>query len=135
MRRSVTEIRYGNDISALLLRLVFGLAMFYEHGLGKWQVLFGNGEIQFPDPFGIGATFSLILAVFAEVVCAILVAAGLFTRYAIVPLIVTMAVAVFVVHSGDAFGKIELPLAYLVGYVAIFLMGPGNFSVDRLIRN
>lgn len=134
MRKSLTEIRYGNDISALVLRLIFGLAMFYGHGLGKWKVLFGDGEIQFPDPLGVGATFSLILAVFSEVVCAVLVAAGLLTRFAVVPLIVTMAVAVFVVHSGDPFGKIELPLVYLAGYTAIFLMGPGRFSIDRLIK-
>ncbi len=134
MAKSLTELRYGNDINALVLRVVLGLAMFYGHGLGKWKMLFGEGEIQFADPIGIGVTFSLILAVFAEVICSFLIVGGLLTRYAIIPLIATMAVAAFVVNSGQAFGKIELPLIYLAGFVAIFFIGSGRFSLDYLIK-
>jgi len=134
MRRSSTEIRYGNDINAIVLRVVLGLSMFYGHGFSKWQVLFGDGEIQFSDPLGIGVTLSLILAVFAEVICSFLIVGGLLTRFAIIPLIVTMAVAIFVVNGGQNFGKIELPLIYLAGFTAIFFIGPGRFSLDNLIK-
>jgi len=134
MAKSLTELRYGNDINALALRVVLGLSMFYGHGLDKWKVLLGEGEIQFADPLGMGVTLSLILAVFAEVVCSLLIVGGLLTRYAVIPLIITMAVAVFVVNSGQVFGKIELPLIYLAGFVALFFIGPGRFSLDRLIR-
>lgn len=134
MAKSTTELKYGNDINALALRVVLGLSMFYGHGLGKWQVLFGEGEIQFADPLGMGVTLSLVLAVFAEVVCSLLIVGGLLTRYAVIPLIVTMAVAVFVVNSGQVFGKIELPLIYLAGFVALFFIGPGRFSIDQLIK-
>lgn len=134
MAKSLTQLRYGNDINALVLRVVFGLAMFYGHGLGKWKLLFGGGEIVFSDPLGVGATISLALAVFAEVICALLITGGLLTRYAVLPLIVVMGIAVFVVHGGQLFGKIEMALLYLTGYTAIFFIGPGRFSIDNLIR-
>lgn len=134
MARLSTELRFGKDISALVLRVVLGLSMFYGHGLGKMTMLFGEGAIKFADPLGIGVVPSLALAVFAEVLCAFLVVGGLFTRYAVIPLIITMAVAVFVFHSGDPFGKIELPLIYLAGFVALFFSGPGKISLDHLFK-
>lgn len=134
MAKSKKEWAYGKDINSLILRLVLGFSMFYSHGLGKWQVLFGDGEIKFADPIGLGMTLSLVLAVFAEVICSILIALGLFTRFALIPLIITMAIALFVVHSGQAFGKIELPLIYFAGYLAVLFVGPGRFSLDNIIK-
>jgi len=77
MVKSSTELRYGNDINALVLRVVLGLSMFYGHGLGKWQMFFGDGEIQFPDPLGVGVSVSLVLAIFAEAICSLLIVGGL----------------------------------------------------------
>nr|WP_299204243.1 DoxX family protein [uncultured Brumimicrobium sp.] len=134
MKRLTKEWAYGKDVNALVLRLVMGLSMFYGHGLGKMNVLFGSGEINFPDPLGIGMTLSIGMAVFAEVLCALLVTVGLFTRLALIPLIATMAVAAFIVHGGDPFGKIELSLLYLAGYVGLLFIGPGRFSVDHIIK-
>ena len=134
MAKLTKEWAYGKDMSALILRLVLGLSMFYGHGLSKWSVLFGEGEIQFADPLGMGVTLSIILAVFAEVVCSLLVVLGLFTRYALIPLIITMAVAVFVFHNGQPFGKMELPLIYLSGFIALIFIGPGRFSLDHIIK-
>ncbi|WP_107038296.1 DoxX family protein [Brumimicrobium mesophilum] len=134
MAKLKKEWAYGKDINALILRLVLGLSMFYGHGIAKWQILFGEGEIKFGDPLGVGVMLSLILTVFSEVICSLLIATGLLTRLALVPLIITMAVAVFIVHSGHAFGKIELPLIYLTGYIAILFIGPGRFSLDNIIK-
>lgn len=134
MAKLTKEWAYGKDINALILRLVLGLSMFYGHGLSKWSVLFGSGEIQFADPLGMGVTLSIILAVFAEVICSLLVVAGLFIRFALIPLIITMGVAVFVFHSGNAFGKFELPMIYLFGFIALIFIGPGRFSLDHIIK-
>lgn len=134
MAKLIKEWAYGKDINALVLRLVMGLSMLFGHGVGKMSALFGEGEIKFPDPLGVGVNLSIGLAVFAEVVCALLVAIGLFTRLALIPLIATMAIAAFIFHSGDPFGKIELSLLYLAGYVAILFVGPGRISVDQLIK-
>jgi putative oxidoreductase len=44
-----------------------------------------------------------------------------------------MAVALFVAHGFDIFGKGELPAIYLIVYVALIITGPGGYSVDALI--
>ncbi len=119
------------DLSLLILRLASGGFML-THGWPKLQRLLA-GEMKFGDPLGLGPELSLILAVFAEVFCAILVLLGLGTRLAVIPLIVTMAVAAFIVHGADSFARKELALFYLVSYVILLLMGSGKISVDRLI--
>ena len=122
------------DISLLLLRLYVGFAMFYGHGLRKFNKLLGDEEITFADPFGIGPAPSLALAVFAEVFCSFLIVLGLFTRLATIPLIITMLVAWLMVHSGDPFGDQELPVFYLVSYIVLFLQGSGWYSLDALMN-
>ncbi|MBA6151432.1 DoxX family protein [Gelidibacter maritimus] len=124
-----------NDLGLLVLRVFLGLTMLFAHGVGKWGRLFGGGEIQFRDPLGVGDTTSLALAVFAEVICSILLALGLMTRWALIPLIITMVVATFIVHSADPFGVMEKAMLYGVGYITIFLTGPGKYSVDYYLKN
>lgn len=119
-----------NDIALLLLRLTLGGLMLMNHGWKKMMKLFTGDPTKFADPIGMGAPFSLGLASFAEVLCAGLIVIGWLTRWAVIPLIVTMIVAVFIVHIDDPFKKMELGLIYLFGYVAIGLMGPGRYSVD-----
>lgn len=129
------KINRKNDIALLLLRLTFGGAMIYGHGWGKLLRLFGDDPITFADPFGIGPTASLALAAFAEVLCALLIMVGLFTREATVPLIITMLVAIFFRHWGDPFGKVEKALLYLIPYISLMLTGPGWYSIDAWWRN
>lgn len=124
-----------NDLGLLLLRVFLGLAMCFGHGIGKWNTLFSGEEIQFADPFGIGATPSLVMAVFAEVICAILLALGLFTRWALLPLIITMLIAAFVVHISDGFGVMEKALLYGICYMALCFTGPGKYSVDAFFKS
>lgn len=121
---------FAHDFALLLLRLTSGGMMAYAHGWGKFQKLL-SGDMGFADPIGIGQELSLILAVFAELVCGILLALGLFTRLSLVPLIFTMVVAVFIVHADDPFSKQEFGLLYLAPYIALFLTGPGRFSLDK----
>ncbi|MGL5233588.1 MAG: DoxX family protein, partial [Empedobacter falsenii] len=115
----------------LLIRLAAGGFMF-THGFGKLQKLV-NGNFEFGDPIGLGSEISLGLTVFAEILCAFLVLVGLFTRLAVIPLIITMLVAVFIVHADHDFGKKELGLFYLINYLVIFLSGAGKYSLDKLI--
>jgi len=122
------------DVALLLLRLCFGGAMLYGHGWGKLMRVFGDDPIKFADPFGLGPEFSLYLVIFAEAVCAFLLIIGLFTRQATISLIITMLVAVLMIHINDPFGKMEKGLLYLITYISLLLMGPGKYSVDELIK-
>ena len=117
------------DLASLLLRLAFGIGMAAAHGWPK-ATKFDDLQSSFPDPLGVGSSSSLVLVIFAELVCAVAVTVGLYFRLALVPLIITMAVAAFVIHGGDPFQKQELSLAYFSAYVALILMGPGRLSID-----
>lgn len=115
----------------LLLRLVGGGTMLIAHGLPKFMKLWHGDTVGFIDPLGVGDSVSLALAVFAEVICAFLVTIGLKTRLAVIPLIITMVVAFFVIHSSDPFMQKELAFIYLAIYLTIFMTGPGWYSVDK----
>jgi hypothetical protein len=54
-----------------------------------------------------------------------------FTRTALVFSAITMAVAAFLAHSGDPFGKKELALIYLVISIALIFTGPGKYALDK----
>lgn len=116
----------------LILRLSAGGFML-THGYPKLTRLFESGEIKFGDPLGIGPAASLVLAVFAEFICSILVGLGLFTRLATVPLIITMLVAAFIAHGEDPFSRKELALMYILVYVTLLVFGGGKYSMDELI--
>lgn len=121
----------STDLALLLLRLVFGFSMIYGHGWGKLLRLFSGEPINFADPFGLGPAVSLILVVGAEVLCAGLIMLGLFTRWATIPLIITMLVAIFYRHLGDPFGQIEKALLFLTVFVGLLISGPGWYALDE----
>jgi putative oxidoreductase len=77
---------------------------------------------------------SLTIAVFAEVACSILILFGLGTRLATVPAMITMLVAVLIIHATHPFEKKENALHYLLAYVTLFIAGPGRFSLDYIIQ-
>ena len=120
------------DIVLLVTRIFVGFAML-SHGYPKLQDLLSGEEIQFFSFLGLSGKTSLILAVFAEFVCSIFIILGLFTRFAVFFLIITMAVAGLIVHGGDPFQKREASLLYLSVYLMLFAFGPGKYSVDAMI--
>lgn len=121
------------SLGLLLLRLAFGGMMIFGHGWPKLIKLLNESPVKFGDPIGVGPGASLALAVFAEVVCSLLIMLGLFTRWATIPLIITMFVAAFFVHIDDPFAKMEKALLYLVPYIYLFLVGGGIYALDHLI--
>ncbi len=117
------------DEALLLLRVAFGSMMAFGHGLPKMQN-FEKMSGAFADPFGMGSTLSLIMAIGAEFGCSLLLILGLGTRLAALPLIVTMLVAVFYAHGADPWKVKELGVTYLVVYLVILIAGPGRYSLD-----
>ncbi len=116
----------------LLLRLVFGLMMIAQHGMAK-LMNFASMSTGFYDPMGIGSKTSLILVIFAEVFCSFFIVLGLFTRIALIPLIILMCVAFFGRHNALV-GDGEMAVLYLTVYVVLLFLGPGRVSVDGMIK-
>ena len=120
------------NILVLLLRISIA-AFMMTHGWPKLSKLLAGGEIQFGDPVGLGPTLSLVLAVFAEFFCSILIGIGLGTRLASIPLMITMFVAAFISHGADPFRRKETALLYLLFYITLFILGSRKYSIDYLL--
>ncbi len=124
-----------NNLNVVLLVLRIGAGtLMLVHGIPKLEMLF-SGDIQFPGVLGLSPFFSLVMAVFSEVICSILILVGLKTRLASVPLIITMLVAVLLIHASDPFAKQELGLLYLLLYIPLFMLGGGKYSLDFFMKS
>lgn len=116
----------------LMLRVILGGLMIANHGwtkIIKYDIL----KTEFLDLFGLGSNVSLILAIVGEVLCSLLLILGLYTRFSLIPLIITMLVAIGT-HGWDIFGKAELGFLYLIGFIFLLLVGPGQNSIDAKIN-
>ncbi|HQT97821.1 MAG TPA: DoxX family protein [Thermodesulfobacteriota bacterium] len=137
------------SIGLLILRIGTG-GYLITHGWGKLQMLLAGGAEKFGDPVGLGSTLSLALVTTSEFLCAVLIIIGLATRLAAVPVVISMAVAAFVIHARDPwtmeaaakaffggasktwFSK-EPALLCLIPFLSLVFTGGGKLSLDRLI--
>ncbi|MEP6514460.1 MAG: DoxX family protein [Parafilimonas sp.] len=119
----------GFNIGMLLLRISLGGMLIINHGYPK-LANFSTMQQTFYNFLGLGSKFSLMLVIFAELFCSIFVIIGLLTRIAIIPIIITMLVAIFGVAAGKPLPESELAFLYLILSLVLFLGGPGNISVD-----
>jgi putative oxidoreductase len=131
MRIQRFNIPISIDFAVLLLRVLPSLFML-THGFPKLIKLF-SGDWSFADPFGIGEGLSLIITVWAEFFCSILVIVGFLTRPALLILAFVMLAAALIVHADDPFKSKEMALLYFTIYMAIFITGPGRISIDSRI--
>jgi len=120
------------SLGLLILRLGTAGLLLYGHGWGK-LMHFGERIHRFSNPIGLGPELSFTLVVFAEVVCSTLVALGLWTRVAAIPIVLFSVVAVFGQHWHDPFAKKELALLYGIPALALALTGGGTFALETLI--
>lgn len=121
-----------NHAVLLIVRIFAGFALM-SHGYPKLEKLMGEQNSEFFNFLGLGSEFSLILAVFAEFVCAIFIILGLFSRWASFFALFTMIIAAFAVHGADPFEKKETALLYAALFLILLVFGPGKHSVDGMI--
>ncbi|MEP6646583.1 MAG: DoxX family protein [Saprospiraceae bacterium] len=119
------------DLGLFLLRAGTGV-LLVPHGIMKVNS-FSEKADGFYNFMHLGGRVSMGLTIFAEVVCSILLVLGLFTRLTLIPLIITMIVAVFVINPNATLGDRESGLLYLVPYVVLFFTGPGRISMDQML--
>lgn len=119
-------------ISLLILavRIFFGV-LFFVHGLDK-MINFSALSETFPSVLGLGSYMSLMLSVFCEFCCSLFLIAGLLERIILLPMIISMGVAFFVIHD-SMMPEGELSLIYLVIFIILFVTGPGRYSLDYMI--
>jgi putative oxidoreductase len=133
------------------LRLIVGYG-FLEHGLAKWS--------KGPDVFAgiLRATgvplphFMAWVTIATEIVSGIAFLIGAFVSLASIPAIILLAVAIFTVHLPYGFSSIKLisvengraqfgppgyecDLLYIACIVALVLIGPTPWSVDRYLSS
>ena len=107
--------------------------MLLYHGVEK-IIHFDEFSQHFMDFAGLGPKYSLILSIFAEAGCSMALMVGFLCRLSMIPLIVNMSMAAFFAMPHASYNMMELPLLYLLGFVILYLAGPGKFSIDYLIR-
>ena len=124
----------------LLLRVVGGLTIS-AHGVQKLFGWFGGHGVRGTAGFfdNLGFRPPVLLAVLAGLgeTGGVLFAAGFLTPLAALGMTIVMFNAIAVVHWSKGFfngnGGLEFPLSLATIAVAVTMIGPGRFSIDRAI--
>ena len=151
----------GSFVPQLFLRLIL-FWEFWEAGKLKYDNIQVGGEdlqgtidwfsnLNFPFPFNqISASTNYTVSMVAEILFAILILFGLFTRFAAISLIILTVVATAAVHwpenwatlselwkgyaiSSSEYGNYKLPLIYIVMLFPLLFNGAGKFSLDYIL--
>jgi putative oxidoreductase len=144
----------GDWIWPLALRLILAWE-FWESGIEKYH---GNNwfgslleDDKFPWPFSaMSADLNWFFATWGEMVFAVMLLLGLFTRFTAFSLIVITAVATAAVHwpmeyeglgelwkgyeisAKGGFGNYKLPLLFIIMLLPLVFHGGGKLSLDHL---
>lgn len=148
----------GEWLAPLGLRVILAWE-FWESGMEKlhgenWfaDVPWASWQVGFPWPFNlIPVDANWFLATWSELIFAVLLLLGLFTRFTAFSLLIVTVVATAAVHwpnswdslsqlwqgyaitaKGD-FGNFKLPLLFMIMLLPLILKGPGKLSLDALL--
>lgn len=125
----------GNDSGKLVLRLTIGVLLLL-HGIAKLKGGIGwmagpLGALGLPAFLGYGAYIG-------EVVAPLMLIAGKWTRLAGLVVAINMLGAIILVQRDKVAAlnqgggwAIELEMLFLLGGIALFLLGAGRYSVSR----
>ena len=120
------------DYVLLFYRVAISTSFLFIHGAKK--IINFQDEVQhIPDPFNMGGYTATVIAIFSNVVCSIFVALGLFTRAFAIGAFMIPFIGLLIVHAGDPWAVKDVPLMYSIAFAVIIVLGPGKFSLDRVI--
>jgi putative oxidoreductase len=119
----------ARDVGLLFLRVSGGLFLLWVHGLPK--LLDFSAQLQLiEDPFHLGAHLTLSLAIFAEVLCPLLIIAGVLARLACLPILFVLLVALLIVHPQWSVAEGQFGWLLLILFTSIFIAGPGRLALN-----
>jgi putative oxidoreductase len=154
LRQSVVDVLNptGDWIALLPIRLLlaweYGRAGLMKYNGSNW---FANVQDNFPFPFNVvPVEISWFLATWFEILGAIGLVLGLFTRFWAGSLIILTIVAIAGVHwpeewnslaelwrgytiTDKGFGNFRIPLLFIAMLIPIALQGAGKVSVDHIL--
>ena len=147
----------GDYLWPLALRLILAWE-FWEAGLTKlngenWfaEIPWADWQKGFPFPFDLLSTdLNWFLATWGELVFAVLLLVGLFTRFAAISLVVVTVVATAAVHwpaewsslaslwngyviTSQGEGNFKLPLLFVIMLLPLVFHGAGKLSLDHVL--
>ncbi|MBN3861968.1 DoxX family protein [Pseudomonas frederiksbergensis] len=119
----------AQSLGLLFLRVTGSVFLLWVHGLPK--LLDFNAQLQLiEDPFHLGAHLTLILAIFAEVLCPLLIVAGVLARLACLPILFVLLVALLVVHPQWSVAEGQFGWLLLIIFTSVFIAGPGRLALN-----
>lgn len=126
------------SFAILLARLSIGTLLFVAGG-GKVFGWFGYGLHESVEGYAKSGFTALwaYLSIFTEFIGGLLLVIGLLTRPAAFAIMINMTVATIVLLPAGILGPggAHIPYLYLVIDIIILLIGPMDYSLDRLIFN
>ncbi|AZF05001.1 DoxX family protein [Pseudomonas sp. R5-89-07] len=118
------------DIGLLFLRVSGALFLLWVHGLPK--LLHYSEQLKLiEDPFHLGASVTLLLAIFAEVLCPLLIIAGVWVRLACLPILAVLVIALLVVHPEWTLFEGQFGWLLMIIFSSILIAGPGSLRLGR----
>jgi putative oxidoreductase len=119
----------AQDFGLLFLRVSGGLFLLWVHGLPK--LLNYSAQLQvIEDPFHLGANVTLMLAIFAEVLCPLLIIVGVLVRLACLPILCVLLIALLVVHPQWSLDEGQFGWLLLILFTSLFIAGPGRLALN-----
>ena len=121
------------DGGLALVRIITGYFMYY-HGKEVFDEELMKGYQTWDSFKGFSSpSFMVYMGKGAELVAGILLMAGLFTRFAALIVIGTMAYISFFVADGEIWYKDQHPFMFVLMGFVFFFAGGGKYSLDNLV--
>ncbi|RMT86078.1 hypothetical protein ALP39_03553 [Pseudomonas marginalis pv. marginalis] len=118
------------DLGLLFLRATGALFLLWVHGLPK-VLNYSEQLTLIEDPFHLGAHVTLLLAIFAEVLCPVLIVAGVWVRLACLPILAVLLIAMVVVHPQWTVFEGQFGWLLLIIFTSVLIAGPGRFVLGQ----